>query len=176
MLGIDCLWGSVVVFPGNEEREVAVSRWEDVAGIVVSNVFVDEAVEKRNEVYACGFQAKIGDIVGVVEKGLERDFDRYEGVIEGAKKEAKERMAHGYFDGKVSIPSELCFGGEEGLCLLSLGGVALMGRVAAWDPRVDAWSAWKGTQGRWQSSWEDRVVKIAKAVRQGKIGGDGCGC
>lgn len=152
-LGIDCLWGSVVEF-SKKESTVALSTYEDIAKAIVK-VVTQDAVESE-EVWTSSFRATLREIVSVVEKKLDREFDIYEGSIEDAKREAKERMKGGYFD----------------------GGVALMGRVAVWDNDVDAWAGWDrcGSASSRQSGWEDEVAKIAVMVRSGESGGGGCGC
>jgi hypothetical protein len=88
-----------------------------------------------------------------VEEEIDKKLDRYEGDLEGAKKEASERFKRGFFD----------------------GGVALMGRVATWDREVNAWSGWDNKNDN-DEGWEEEVKKVARLVRSGKIGGDGCGC
>lgn len=150
VLGIDVMWASAVVFPGNETSKVAVSTFVDIANRIIEAL----SEEAKEEFYISSFRATIGDIVEVVEQELDRKVDRYEGSLEGAKKEAAERMKHGYFD----------------------GGVALMGRVAAWNPEVAAWAAWNDTDGTRQAEWKEEVKKAVRLVRGGKIGGDGCGC
>jgi hypothetical protein len=159
VLGIDVLWASAVVFPGSEGMRVPVSKWGDVAeriaGVVCSDIIGNGERDKSgNEIYAASFRATIGEIIEAIEEELDRTFDRYEGSLEGAKKEAAERMKMGYFD----------------------GGVTLMGRVAAWDSRVDAWAAWKDVEVAKKGEWRDEVKRVAKMVRDGEIGGDGCGC
>lgn len=150
VLGIDVMWASAVVFPGNETTKVAVSTFVDIADRIIEVL----GEEGKEDVYTSSFRATIGDIVEVVEQELDRKVDRYEGSLEGAKKEAAERMKHGYFD----------------------GGVALMGRVAAWNPEVGAWAAWGGNEGTRQDEWKEDVKKVVRLVRGGKVGGDGCGC
>ncbi|KAG4440328.1 hypothetical protein IFR05_004180 [Cadophora sp. M221] len=153
VMGIDALWASVVVFPGSEKTNVAVSSKADVARSIVEVV---RGRDKKvgNEVYTCGFRCTLEEVITVVEKELEKDVDRYEGNLKGAEKEAAERMKRGYFD----------------------GGVTLMGRVAVWDLDVDAWGAWKYQEGRDADKWEAELRKVVKQVRSGEIGGDGCGC
>lgn len=153
VLGIDALWASVVVFPHRKETKIAVSTYNDIAKGVVEVVSKAEKEEERG-VYICSFQATLDEIVGVVEEEIEKPLDRYEGVYEGAKKEAKERMKMGFFD----------------------GGVALLGRVAVWNDEVDAWSRWQSDAVGMRSNWQGEVKKVTKMVRNGEIGGGGCGC
>ncbi|KAF2811290.1 uncharacterized protein BDZ99DRAFT_562411 [Mytilinidion resinicola] len=154
VLGIDCLWASVVVFPHDRNLRIAVSTYKDIAKSIVE-VATERRKVEGNEVWTCSFQASQDELVEAVEKKLERGLDRYEGLIEGAKKEANERMRRGYFD----------------------GGVALMGRVAVWDDRVGAWAGWKGVSEGGKDGWRDEVGRVALTVRNGEIGGDGgCGC
>jgi len=152
VLGIDVLWGSVVVFPGAETK-IAVSTTKDIAKQIVDAVVHEK---EGNEVWRAGFTVNLDEIVKVVEKELDKDIDRYEGLLDGARKEAKERMKMGYFD----------------------GGVALMGRVAVWDRGVGAWEGWGEVvgDGKGSGEWEGEVRKTVKSVREGGIGGDGCGC
>lgn len=150
-LGVDCLWGSVVRF-SKEEKKVALSSLEDIARTIVKVATHDQAND--DEVWTCSFQATLKEIVSVVEKKLDREFDVYEGSIEDAKREAKERMKGGYFD----------------------GGVALMGRVAVWEDGVNAWAGWQGSESAGQVGWQDAVGKTAVMVRSGESGGGGCGC
>lgn len=151
VFGIDVMWGSVVVFPGAGNLKVAVSTYDDVAKDIIS-VLDGSLASEGNEVYASTFTATLDDLVKVVEKELNRTLDRYEGDFDGARREAKERMQRGYFD----------------------GGVALMGRVAAWDSKVGAWENWSKSENT--ADWEKKVAKVAQQVRNGEIGGDGCGC
>ncbi|KAF2490247.1 hypothetical protein BU16DRAFT_147407 [Lophium mytilinum] len=154
VLGIDCLWASVVVFPHDKDLKIAVSTYKDVAKSIVE-VATGRRKGEGNEVWTCSFQASQDELVEVVEKKLGKELDRYEGLIEGAKKEATERMKRGYFD----------------------GGVALMGRVAVWDDGVGAWKGWEGASETGRSGWRDEVGRVALMVRHGEIGGDGgCGC
>jgi len=158
LLGVDVPWASAVVCPGSGGKRVPFWRWGDVAerivGLVCGVIGDGERDKGGNEIYAASFRATIGEIIEAIEEGLDRNFDRYEGSLEGAKKEAVERMKMGYFD----------------------GGVTLMGRVAAWDSSVDAWAAWKDIEGANKRDWQDQVKRVAKMVRNGEIGGDGCGC
>jgi hypothetical protein len=153
VLGIDALWASVVVFPHDPETKIALSTQRDIANSVVKVAGGGETYE-GNEIYTCGFRASLETIVSVVENGIDRSLDRYEGLYEGAKKEAAERMKLGYFD----------------------GGVALLGRVAVWNDDVDAWGRWKEIVSERQDALETEVKKAARMVRDGNIGGDGCGC
>lgn len=154
VLDIDVLWASVAVFPHDEKIKVALSSYKDVANAIVE-VIMDNG-DGKNEVYAAGFLKTLEEVITVVEKELGREVDRYEGSFEGARKEASDRMKMGYFD----------------------GGVALMGRVAAWDESVDAWGAWKNgsVAERSGSNWEEEVARVVRGVRDGQIKGDGCGC
>ncbi|KAG0648775.1 Phenylcoumaran benzylic ether reductase TP77 [Hyphodiscus hymeniophilus] len=154
ILGIDVLWASVVVFPHDEKVRVALSSYRDVANAIV-DVVVGNG-EAHTEVYTAGFLKTLEEVVTAVEKTLDRVVDRYEGTFEGARKEAAERMKLGYFD----------------------GGVALMGRVAAWDERVDAWRYLRSESvvERSAGDWEEEVGRVVKGVREGQIKGDGCGC
>lgn len=151
VLGIDVLWASAVVFPDTQKTKVAISTYPDIAAQIVKSL--DE--EGRDEVvYASSFMVTIGEVIEAVEKELDREVDRYEGDLEGARKEASERMKMGFFD----------------------GGVALMGRVAAWDTNIRAWGSWKDGDATGQGKWKQEVKKVVRMVREGKIGGDGCGC
>lgn len=152
VLGVDVLWGSVVVFPHDEGMRVAVSTFEDVASTIVGVLEGGGGSDGKEEIYTSAFTASLNDIVGVVEKLLDKEVDRYEGDFEGARKEAQERMKRGYFD----------------------GGVALMGRVAVWDAEVGAWEKWQ-EKGE-VKDWAEKVVEVARKVRNGDLGGDGCGC
>lgn len=154
ILDIDVLWASVAVFPHDKNIKVALSSYKDVANAIVDVIM--ENGEGRNEVYTAGFLKTLEEVITVVEKELDREVDRYEGTFEGARKEAAERMKLGYFD----------------------GGVALMGRVAAWDESVDAWRYLKSESVVEKSagSWEEEVRRVVKGVREGQIKGDGCGC
>ncbi|KAN0106857.1 hypothetical protein V8E51_009733 [Hyaloscypha variabilis] len=153
VLGIDALWASVVVFPHDEETKIAVSTYRDIAKSIVEAVDWKGKVE-GNQVHVCSFRASLDEIVAVVEKEIDRPLDRYEGVYEGAKKEAAARMKMGFFD----------------------GGVALLGRVAVWNDDVDAWSGWNEINIKAKDDWELEVRKVVKMVRNGEIGGGGCGC
>ncbi|PVH86459.1 hypothetical protein DL98DRAFT_510523 [Cadophora sp. DSE1049] len=153
VMGVDALWASVVVFPGSEKAKVAISSYADVARSITGIVRGEEE-GVGNEVYTCGFRCTLEEVIAVVEKELEKDLDRYEGDLKGADKEATERMKRGYFD----------------------GGVALMGRVAVWDHNIDAWGAWKDQKGKEADEWETELRKVVRQVRNGDIGGDGCGC
>jgi hypothetical protein len=152
VLGIDVLWGSVVVFPGSETK-IAISSTKDIAKQIVDAVKSDK---EGNEIWKAGFRANLDEIVKAVEKELDKEIDRYEGLLDGARKEAAERMKMGYFD----------------------GGVALMGRVAVWDRSVGAWEGWGEETGTEKGSgdWEQDVRQTVKSVREGGVGGDGCGC
>ena len=154
VLNIDVLWASVAVFPHDKNVKVALSSYKDVANAIVE-VIMDSG-EGEKEVYCAGFLKTLEEVITVVEKELGRKVDRYEGTLEGARKEAAERMKMGYFD----------------------GGVALMRRVAAWDDNVDAWSAWKNRSFVEKSagSWAEEVRRVVNGVREGQIKGDGCGC
>ncbi|KAH7412709.1 hypothetical protein BKA64DRAFT_659423 [Cadophora sp. MPI-SDFR-AT-0126] len=155
VVGVDALWASVVIFPGSEEVKVAVSSYADIVRSIISIVRGEEnAGTAANEVYICGFMCTLNEVIAVVEKELEKYLDRYEGDLKGAEREATERMQRGYFD----------------------GGVALMGRVAVWDQNVNAWGAWKDHKGKDTDEWENELRKVVRQVRNGDIGGDGCGC
>jgi hypothetical protein len=154
ILGIDSLWASVVVFPNFETTSVAISTYDDVAKAIVRVATAGEGDAKaENATYTSSFRVGLEELVGVVEKEIDKKLDRYEGDLEGAKKEASERFKRGFFD----------------------GGVALMGRVATWDREVNAWSGWENGNKN-DEGWEEEVKKVARLVRSGKIGGDGCGC
>lgn len=155
VLDIDVLWASVAVFPHDKELKVALSSYRDVANSIVA-VIMDDGEGRGNQVYAAGFLKTLEEVIGVVEKELGREVERYEGSLEGAKKEAAERMKMGYFD----------------------GGVSLMGRVAVWDQSVDAWSAWKEVSvvEKAGDNWEEEIRRVIKGVREGQIKGDDCGC
>lgn len=154
VLDIDVLWASVAVFPHDENIRVALSSYKDVANAIVEAI--TESGEGKNKIYIAGFLKKLEDVIGVVEKELGRELDRYEGSLEGAQKEAAERMKRGYFD----------------------GGVSLMGRVAVWDQSVGAWDAWQAgaVHEKAGSSWEEEIRSVVKGVKDGQIKGDGCGC
>jgi hypothetical protein len=152
-LGIDVLWASVVVFPHRKETKIAVSTYGGIAQFIVR--VVNEGKKKSgNEVHICTFRASLQEIVDVVEKEIEKPLDKYEGVYEGAKKEAAERMRMGFFD----------------------GGVALLGRVAVWNDDVDAWSRWKQEDVEVEGGWVASVRRVVGMVRAGEINGGGCGC
>jgi hypothetical protein len=151
VLGIDVMWASAVIFPGNDDSKVPISTLEDIAKSILEALSV---TEKSEGIYTSSFKATINEIVEVVEKELDRTVDRYEGNLEGANKEASERMKLGYFD----------------------GGVALMGRVAAWDPEINSWAAWKDAEETKQGNWQEEVRRTVRMIRGGDIGGDGCGC
>jgi hypothetical protein len=153
VLGIDSLWASVVVFPHRKETKIAVSTYRDIAKSIVEAVSEGEQQE-GSEVHMCSFRASLEEIVGVVEKEIDKPLDEYEGVYEGAKKEAAERMKMGFFD----------------------GGVALLGRVAVWNDDVDAWSGWKDGGLQNKGDWDAEVREVVRMVRNGRIGGVGCGC
>jgi hypothetical protein len=153
VLGIDVMWASTVVFPDSEKTKLAISTLADIAKNVVDFLNLDDK-DTEMEVYNASFTSTIGEIVGIIEEELDRDLDRYEGSLEGAKKEAEERMKMGFFD----------------------GGVALMGRVAVWESNVDAWASWKNIQGNKQIDRQEEVKRIVRMVRGGHIGGGGCGC
>jgi hypothetical protein len=56
------------------------------------------------------------------------------------------------------------------------GGVALLGRVAVWNDEVDAWSGWKEDVSEKEDGWKPEVRKVVRMVRDGEVGGGGCGC
>ncbi|KAE8446254.1 hypothetical protein EG329_012340 [Mollisiaceae sp. DMI_Dod_QoI] len=151
VLGIDVLWGSVVVFPGAENLKVAVSTYDDVARTIVEVLRNPEA-SSENELYSSTFIASLDELAEVVELTLDKKLDRYEGNFDGARMEAAERMKRGYFD----------------------GGVALMRRVAVWDPEVSGWDKWQ--KNRSSLNWEQKIRGVVRLIRNGEIGGDGCGC
>ncbi|CZR65959.1 uncharacterized protein PAC_15859 [Phialocephala subalpina] len=151
VFGIDVMWGSAVVFPGADKLKVAVSTYDDVAKEIISVLEGKDGTEP-NEIHTSTFTANLDELVKVVEKELDKTFDRYEGDFNSARKEAKERMQRGYFD----------------------GGVALMGRVAVWDSEVGGWEKWSKNENA--LGWEEKVAKVTQQVRKGEIGGDGCGC
>lgn len=155
VLDIDVLWGTVAVFPHDENVKVALSSYRDIANAIVE-VIMDNSEGKRNQAYAAGFLKTLEEVIGVVEKELGREVERYEGSLEGAKKEAAERMKMGYFD----------------------GGVSLMGRVAVWDQDINAWGAWKDGSiiEKSAGTWEEEIRRVVKGVREGQIKGDDCGC
>lgn len=153
VLGVDALWASVVVFPHKIDTKIAVSTYGDIAEYIVE-VVKEEEKKEVNEVHMCSFRATLNEIVDVVEKQIEKPLDRYEGVYEGAKKEAAGRMKMGFFD----------------------GGVALLGRVAVWNDDVDAWSGWKDGAVERKGAWQAEVRKVVRMVRDGEIGSGGCGC
>jgi hypothetical protein len=153
ILGIDALWASVVIFPHKKETKIAFSTYRDIAKYIAE---VANGGEKKeiNEVHMCSFMANLDEIVEVVEKEIDKPLERYEGIYEGAKKEAAERMKMGFFD----------------------GGVALLGRVAVWNDEVDAWSGWKEDVSEKDDGWKPEVRKVVRMVRDGEVGGGGCGC
>ena len=154
VLDIDVLWASVAVFPHDAKVKVALSSYKDVANAIVE--VINENGEGKTQVYAAGFLKTLEDVISVVEKELGREVERYEGSLEGAQKEASERMKMGYFD----------------------GGVSLMGRVAAWDQNVGAWGAWQdgAVVEKAGENWEEEIRGVVKGVRDGQIKGDDCGC
>ncbi|TVY56350.1 hypothetical protein LSUE1_G009279, partial [Lachnellula suecica] len=89
VFGIDALWGSVVVFPGAETMKVPISSNKHIAHQIVETV--NDDTNESSEVWRAGFKANIDELVGVAEKETDRVFDRYEGILDGARKEAKER-------------------------------------------------------------------------------------
>lgn len=149
---IDVLWASVVWFQGYENVRLAVSGYEDIAA-QISDLVVNGSEEDGNEVFKAEFRPSLDDVVKVVEDELEKTMDRYEGDLQGARKEAKERMKLGFFD----------------------GGVSLMARVAVWDGKVQAWGNWK-EDGKSAEGWEHKLRGTVRAVRDGEIEGKGCGC
>jgi hypothetical protein len=154
ILGIDASWASVVVFTNAETTAVAISTYDDVAKAIVRVAIAGEGGAKAdNAIYTSSFRVGLEELVGVVEEEIDKKLDRYEGDLEGAKKEASERFRRGFFD----------------------GGVALMGRVATWDREVNAWGGWENGNEN-DERWKEEVKKVARLVRSGKIGGDGCGC
>ncbi len=154
VLDIDVLWASVAVFPHDRNIKVALSSYKDVANAIIEALMGNR--EGRNHVYAAGSLKTLEEVIDVVEKELARELERYEGSIEGAKKEAAERMKMGYFD----------------------GGVALMERVVTWDQNVNAWGAWIGgsVAAKPGSTWEEEVRRVVKGVREGQIKGADCSC
>ena len=152
VLGLDALWASVVVFPHKKETKIAVSTYRNIAKSI-ADVISRKEMREGNQIYGCSFRATLDEIVEVVEKGIDKPLDRYEGVYEGAGKEAEERMKRGFFD----------------------GGVALLGRIAVWNGEVDAWSGWEEDPAENNKDWEQEVKKVVKMVRDGELGG-GCGC
>ncbi|PMD59462.1 uncharacterized protein K444DRAFT_663863 [Hyaloscypha bicolor E] len=136
ILGIDALWASVVIFPHKKETKIAISTYRDIAKSIVEVVNGGEKKE-INEVHMCSFMANLDEIVEVVEKEIDKPLERYEGIYEGAKKEAGERMRMGFFD----------------------GGVALLGRVAVWNDEVDAWSGWKEDVSERNNGWKPESWK-----------------
>ncbi len=56
------------------------------------------------------------------------------------------------------------------------GGVALMGKVAAWDSSLEGWAGWKTITGSRQEDWESDVATAVRRVRSGGTDGVGCGC
>ncbi len=154
VLGLDCLWCSVVVFPHEDGLKIPVSTYNDVATQIVSAA-TSEPESEGNEIYTFGFRASLDELVKLVEKKIDRTFDRYEGLLDGARKEAAERFKLGYTD----------------------GGMALISRVAVWDEEVGSWSGWKGKEEGNRVGWEEDVGNAAMKVRTGEIGeGGGCGC
>ncbi|KAH6680144.1 hypothetical protein B0J14DRAFT_258683 [Halenospora varia] len=152
VLSIDSLWASVVVFDHEEGLRVPLSSHKQIAGQIVDVTFNPP---KEQEIQCCGFRTTLNDLVSVVEKELDKKVDRYEGDLLGARKEAKERMKMGYFD----------------------GGVSLMGKVAVWDASVAAFEKWGDVEGEvGKDGWESDVVKVVTGVREGGIKGEGCGC
>jgi len=153
ILDLDLIWGSVAMFPNRANKKVAISSYKHIADEIVHTALTDGDLEQGNEIWKAGFQVTLEELVKVVEKELDRELDRYEANLGDSKKEAEERMKMGYFD----------------------GGVSLMGRVAAWDTNVDAWSNWR-KQGKGQASWEEDVERVVRMVRKGEVAGAGCGC
>jgi NmrA-like family len=153
VLGIDALWASVVVFPHKKDTKIAASTYGDIAKSIVE-IISNTKTKEVCKVHMCSFQATLEEMVEMVEKEIEKPLDRYEGLYEGAKKEAAERMKMGYFD----------------------GGVALLGRVAVWNDEVDAWSGWQNGDVIMRTDWQVEVRKVTRMVRNGEIGGGGCGC
>ncbi|KAK0121700.1 hypothetical protein ONS95_009985 [Cadophora gregata] len=153
LMGFDVLWASVVLFPDSETMKVAISSYADVARSI-GDIVRGKKREAGNEVYTCGFRCTLEEVIGMVEQELGKELDRYEGDLEGAQKEAAERMKRGHFD----------------------GGVALMGRVAVWDQTVDSWGVWNDRKGKEVDKWGSEMRKVVNEVRNEPIGGDGCEC
>lgn len=153
VLGIDALWASVVVFPNRRETKIAISTYGDISQSIVRVISTGEK-QLGNELHMCTFRASLQEIVNVVEKETDRSLDKYEGVYEGAKKEAAEGMRMGFFD----------------------SGVALLGRVAVWNDDVDAWSRYKEEDLEVGGDLVASIRKVVEIVRAGKIKGGGCGC
>lgn len=153
ILDLDVVWGSVAMFPNHANQKVAISSYKHIAEEIVHAALTDGDSENGNEIWTSGFQVTLKELVKVVEKELDRELDRYEANLEDSKKEAEERMKMGYFD----------------------GGVSLMGRVAAWDANVNAWSNWR-KQEKGQASWKEDVERVVRMVRKGEVAGAGCGC
>ncbi|TVY24131.1 hypothetical protein LHYA1_G007804 [Lachnellula hyalina] len=159
VLGIDVLWASLSSFPGTSGTKLAISNCADIAGQIVGVVLEDDddgempSGGKGNEIYKSGFRATLDEVVKVVEETLDKPLDRYEADFQGARKEARERMKMGFFD----------------------GGVSLMGRVAVWDGGVGTWGAW-GEDGSGSEGWEEKVRSAVRDVRGDLVGGAGCGC
>ncbi|KAH8667964.1 hypothetical protein BGZ60DRAFT_515419 [Tricladium varicosporioides] len=153
VLSIDSLWASVVVFDHDPELQIPLSSHKYIAQQILSTALDPP---KEQEIRKCEFKTTLNNLVSIVEKELDKAVDRYEGDLDGARKEAKERMKMGYFD----------------------GGVSLMGKVAVWDQAVNTWDAWENVMGSITSKgdWEKYVKRIVKGVREGGVKGEGCGC
>ena len=48
--------------------------------------------EGMKKVYIAGLLERLEEVIVIVERELERVLDRYEGVFQGSRKEAAERM------------------------------------------------------------------------------------
>lgn len=153
VIGVDCVWGSVTTYAHDGTQKVPFSTNEDVAKMIME-VIMAEDCEEGNEIWMSSFMVTLDELVERVEECLGRRIDRFEGDLEDARREARERIERGYFD----------------------GGVALMGRLAMWDEKMDSWKRWTKSRGRSQDVWKETVMGVMNKILAGKLGGSGCGC
>ena len=159
VLGIDVMWGSVTVFPHDMATRVAISTYKDVAK-AIAEAAMGKGHGGREELHISSFRATLEEVVAAVEQELDKKLDEYNGSLEGARNEAEERMKRGYFD----------------------GGVSLMSRVAVWDRGIRAWRGWDAgseaviNKNDNNDGFEGQIGGIVRAMRNGDIGDDGCGC
>lgn len=152
VLGIDCEWGSATLFPETKAKPVIISTYKDIAKFIVK--VVEGEKTDSNEIWVCSLKVTLDELISAVESKLNQKFDIYEADIEKATQEAASRLEGGYFD----------------------GGVALMGKVAVWDPRIDVWRGWQDVTGASQDGWKDLIGSAASDVKAGQLSSGGCGC
>jgi hypothetical protein len=75
---------------------VAISTCDDVAKEIVRVAIAGGGdTGAGNATYTSSFRIGLEELVGVVEKEIDKKLDRYEGDLDGAKKEASERFRRG---------------------------------------------------------------------------------